>query len=228
VEVSAPSEFIIHIENKIYSDEGVNQPQREWEDLQRRAHELGINNRANVHGLFLTLDGHRSTNPEKFRAISWRQIADVLDEFRSSTRPSIARWPKKKPRAGCRNCSPIGIWKKTKWAGCFNPEICDDLASRPILSAALCLRLRHRRDAFFNVGVEVTRLIIFFHHQNEPPHVVAYRFLTPHRPPSQSARGLAHSKTLRAFVSCGQTPRVLDCGGPPPLCPRTLTRIQSV
>jgi len=93
VEVAARGEFIIHIENKIYSDEiysddGNHQTKREWSDLQHRARELGVNNRANVHGFYLTLDGHPAIYPE-FRAISWRQIADVLDEFsaRAKARP---------------------------------------------------------------------------------------------------------------------------------------------
>jgi hypothetical protein len=85
LEVAARGKFIIHIENKIYSDEicsddGNHQTRREWRDLQHRARELGVQP-ANVHGLYLTLDGHQATNPEKFRAISWQQIADVLDDF---------------------------------------------------------------------------------------------------------------------------------------------------
>ena len=44
--------------------------------------------------------------------------------------------------------------------------------------------------------------------------------------PGQSARGLAHSKTLRAGGACGERASVLECGGPPPLwlapnCKRT-------
>ena len=36
--------------------------------------------KANVHGFFLTLDRHAPASPE-FHAISWQQIADVLDDF---------------------------------------------------------------------------------------------------------------------------------------------------
>lgn len=86
VEVAARGKFIIHIENKIYSVEGDSYPdgddhqtKREWRDLQHRARELGVR-LANVHGLYLTLDGHAPASPE-FHAISWRQIADVLDDF---------------------------------------------------------------------------------------------------------------------------------------------------
>ena len=79
VEVATRGKFIIHIENKIYSDEGENQTTREWKDLQRRARALGVR-QANVHGLYLTLDGHAPIFPE-FRVISWKQIANVLDDF---------------------------------------------------------------------------------------------------------------------------------------------------
>lgn len=84
VEVATPGEFIVHIENKIHSDEGYSdqgeaQTQREWRDLLRRASELEIR-KANVHGFFLTLDRHAPASPE-FHAISWQQIADVLDDF---------------------------------------------------------------------------------------------------------------------------------------------------
>ena len=35
----------------------------------------------------------------------------------------------------------------------------------------------------------------------------------------QSARGLAHARTLRAGGACGERASVLECGGPPPLWP---------
>jgi hypothetical protein len=79
VEVAAPGEFIIHIENKIYSDEGNDQIKREWRDLLRRARGLRVKQQ-NAHGFFLTLDRHAPASPE-FQAISWQEIADVLDEF---------------------------------------------------------------------------------------------------------------------------------------------------
>jgi PD-(D/E)XK nuclease superfamily len=84
VEVAAWGEFIIHIENKIYAGEGDDQTKREWKDLQADARELGVR-RADVYGFFLTLDRHAPASPE-FRAISWRQIADVLDDFSARSR----------------------------------------------------------------------------------------------------------------------------------------------
>jgi hypothetical protein len=39
----------------------------------------------------------------------------------------------------------------------------------------------------------------------------------------QSARGLAHSKTLRAVRMSQENACVLDCGGPPPLFPLTMS-----
>ncbi|PWU12117.1 MAG: hypothetical protein C5B50_22035 [Verrucomicrobia bacterium] len=38
-----------------------------------------------------------------------------------------------------------------------------------------------------------------------------------HRPVCESARGLAHSKTLARFRVCLEMPKVLDCGSPLPL-----------
>ena len=89
VEVATPGEFIVHIENKIHSDEGYSddgdaQTQREWRDLLRRARELEVR-KANVHGFFLTLDRHAPASPE-FHPILWWQIADVLDDFSTMSR----------------------------------------------------------------------------------------------------------------------------------------------
>jgi hypothetical protein len=79
VEIAARSQFIIHIENKIYSEEGVEQTSREWRDLSHRATQLSVKpNR--VHGIFLTLAGRPSSNPN-FILLSWRRIGNVLDRF---------------------------------------------------------------------------------------------------------------------------------------------------
>lgn len=79
IEIAAPSDFIIHIENKIYSEEGPDQSDREWADLLRRAFEIRVK-RNRIHAIFLTLDGTQPLN-KNFVAISWRQIAKVLDRF---------------------------------------------------------------------------------------------------------------------------------------------------
>ncbi len=79
VEIAARGEFIIHIENKIYSEEGNDQTAREWRDLQRRAHELGVG-QGKMHGIFLTLRGEKPIN-QNFSALSWKQVANVLDNF---------------------------------------------------------------------------------------------------------------------------------------------------
>jgi hypothetical protein len=84
VEVAAHGKFVIHIENKIYSeeiysDDGDHQTEREWIDLLHRAQDLEVQPK-DVHGLYLTLDGHRATCPE-FRPISWKQVADLLDRY---------------------------------------------------------------------------------------------------------------------------------------------------
>ena len=80
VEVAARSHFVIHIENKIHSAEGVDQTHREWADLRRRAASLGINPADAVHGIFVTLDGRRPENDD-FKAVSWSRIALVFQKF---------------------------------------------------------------------------------------------------------------------------------------------------
>lgn len=79
VEIAASSQFVIHIENKIYSPEGWNQTGREWNALLLRAKELCVKPER-VHGIFLTLAGIQPTN-RKFIPISWSRIADILDRF---------------------------------------------------------------------------------------------------------------------------------------------------
>jgi hypothetical protein len=81
--------FILHIENKILSAEGPDQTKRECDDLQRRSHELGTA-KANVHAVFLTLDGFKATD-EHFRPVAWHRVADVLDRFASEAKAPEAQ-----------------------------------------------------------------------------------------------------------------------------------------
>jgi hypothetical protein len=89
IEIAARGRFLIHIENKIGSNEGPRQTHREAEDMRRRAEVLGIAPCANggyVLGLFLTPSGKPPEN-SVFRRISWRQIAKVVAEFAEKARP---------------------------------------------------------------------------------------------------------------------------------------------
>jgi hypothetical protein len=89
IEIAARGRFLIHIENKIWSQEGQRQTHREAEDMRRRAKALGIApcaNEGHVLGLFLTPSGKPPENPD-FRPISWRQIARVVEEFAAKARP---------------------------------------------------------------------------------------------------------------------------------------------
>src|SRR5262245_31729378 len=64
VEVAATGHFVIHLENKIYSEEGTDQEnkqdqtKREWIDLQRRAKYLAVKP-AHIHAFFVTLSGKK-------------------------------------------------------------------------------------------------------------------------------------------------------------------------
>ena len=85
VEIAAIGQFIIHLENKIFSEEGMNeagkpdQTVREWEDLQRRARHLGVKPDC-VHGFFVTPSGDTPSS-KRFTAIKWDWFAEIFDEF---------------------------------------------------------------------------------------------------------------------------------------------------
>ena len=79
IEIAARAKFIIHIENKILSVEGIEQTDREWDDLEKRRRELGISE-SNTHAIFLTLDGSNPKN-KNFRAVGWSRIARILERF---------------------------------------------------------------------------------------------------------------------------------------------------
>ncbi|HEV3143299.1 MAG TPA: PD-(D/E)XK nuclease family protein [Gemmataceae bacterium] len=85
VEVACRDRFLIHIENKIWSSEGIDQTDREWSDVQRRAAELNVI-QSHIHGLFLTPKGTKAANAN-FRPIAWGRIAHVLEEFAHQAKP---------------------------------------------------------------------------------------------------------------------------------------------
>jgi hypothetical protein len=85
VEIVCRGEFLIHIENKIWSKEGVDQTNREWSDLQRKAVELNVSER-NVHAFFLTPDGAKPRN-RNFTPIRWVCIANILERFAEQAKP---------------------------------------------------------------------------------------------------------------------------------------------
>ena len=79
IEVAARGEFLIHIENKIWSKEGQRQTHREGADMRSRAEALGVASGRYI-GLFLTPDRAAPRNKD-FIAISWVQIAQVVEKF---------------------------------------------------------------------------------------------------------------------------------------------------
>ena len=86
--IEAEGEFIIGIENKIDSEEGDTQTEREWRDLQRRRKSLSI--QRGVTALFLTPDG---TSPlsKFFKPISWQIIANVFESFADEARAGMVK-----------------------------------------------------------------------------------------------------------------------------------------
>lgn len=83
IEIAARRRFLMHIEVKIGAQEGHKQTTREWQDLCKRASELDIHEGGLTGGiiaLFVTPSGRTATDLH-FKAVSWRQIAQVLEDF---------------------------------------------------------------------------------------------------------------------------------------------------
>ena len=93
IEVYARGEFLLHIENKIWSGEGADQTDREWADMQRRADWLEIPHERRskqVIGLFLSPTGAAPLCPS-FRVARWGQVARAFDLFADTARPPDVR-----------------------------------------------------------------------------------------------------------------------------------------
>lgn len=85
IEIAATQQFVIHIENKILSKEGVGQTRREAEGLEETRKELGIP-KSHAHGFYLTIDGHPPED-NSFHPIGWSRIANVVERFAAASRP---------------------------------------------------------------------------------------------------------------------------------------------
>jgi len=85
VEVACRSKFLIRIETKIWSKEGVGQTAREWRDSERRAAHMKIPV-GHIHAYFLSPSGGMPEH-NKFDSISWSQIARVFEEFADRAKP---------------------------------------------------------------------------------------------------------------------------------------------
>jgi hypothetical protein len=89
IEIAYRGEFLIHIENKIWSKEGPDQTTREWSDLQRKAVEFNVKS-AHVHALFLTPNRKKPSNGN-FTPIGWGSIVNVLEKFAEQAKPRDVR-----------------------------------------------------------------------------------------------------------------------------------------
>jgi hypothetical protein len=85
IEIGCRGQFLIHIENKIWSSEGTDQTNREWDDVQRKAAELRIPD-TNVRALYLTPTGAPAANGN-FHCVSWLRIARVVEAFAQQSQP---------------------------------------------------------------------------------------------------------------------------------------------
>jgi hypothetical protein len=77
------------------------------------------------------------------------------------------------------------------------------------------LRLGEAEDPLILCALASLRLCAFA----LKPVMKPFAYFTSFAVPSESARGLAHSTTLRAVRMSQENACVMDCGGPPPLCP---------
>ena len=89
VEIGCRREFLIHIENKIWSEEGPDQTDREWADLHRRKAELDLSEKM-VHALYLTPQGTKPKNAN-FKPVSWGSVANVFEQFADRAQPQDVR-----------------------------------------------------------------------------------------------------------------------------------------
>ena len=89
IEVACRGQFLIHVENKIWSSEGTDQTDREWSDLQRRSAELKVS-KPEIHALFLSPHGSKPANP-MFCPILWGRVVRVLEKFSVEAKPVDVR-----------------------------------------------------------------------------------------------------------------------------------------
>ena len=93
--IEADRNFIIGIENKVTSHEilgledGKDQTEREWADLERRGEALHVRH-GRIRGLFLTPD-NQTPRSSKFTPISWQQVADVFEAFAAEAKPKMVK-----------------------------------------------------------------------------------------------------------------------------------------
>jgi hypothetical protein len=84
--------FVIHIENKVNAILTDNQISREYADLQRAKLEKGASG-SNVHGFVLSIDEPDiSLSKYKFRWISWKTMAIILNKYIKSAEAERTRW----------------------------------------------------------------------------------------------------------------------------------------
>lgn len=79
VEVACRGHYLIHIENKLWSNEGADQTHREWLDLCKRARLMDVPD-SGVHAVFLSPAGGPCLNT-RFSNMSWLELAGVFSQF---------------------------------------------------------------------------------------------------------------------------------------------------
>ena len=74
------AEFLIYVENKVHSEEGIKQLDREFGDMQRLGSRLGIP-QDRQYAVFLTPDGRKpsSGDPKCWRTLSYQQLKKSLE-----------------------------------------------------------------------------------------------------------------------------------------------------
>ncbi len=85
------SEFLIHIENKVNAAEGEKQLERETRDLEKKRVRYRVKPE-NTHALYLTPSGELPENARKFKALSWRQVAQAIKTFEDNAKAERAKW----------------------------------------------------------------------------------------------------------------------------------------
>jgi hypothetical protein len=86
--IEAEGGFLIGIENKIDSEEGDNQTNREWNDLERRKIALSIP--TEITAFFLTPDEAKPLC-NFFKPISWQLIANIFEAFADEAKAELVK-----------------------------------------------------------------------------------------------------------------------------------------
>ena len=91
IRVLQKNQFMICIENKIFSSEGEDQTLREYRDAKQKAKEYGID-LSNIKCFYLTIDGEAAEDQQHFKSISWYDMCSLIEDYSKKAKSEKVRW----------------------------------------------------------------------------------------------------------------------------------------